>query len=136
MNLKLEKFVMQESIKKSTKELLDAENEVVVYNVLKEISSIGDLKKVKILLQCQKEDITNNFTTLAIFITTLALLLPAIDKSFVNLQIYYIVICFSLVTTLIHGILKTMPLLNTTKERNRKIEYLLWMVDEELILRK
>ncbi|WP_010199931.1 hypothetical protein [Bacillus sp. m3-13] len=128
---------MQESIKKATKELLDVENEVVAYNLLKEISSIGDLKKVKILLQCQKEDITNNFTTLAIFITTLALLLPAIDKSFVNLQIYYIVICFALVTTLIHGIFKTsMPLLKNANERNRKIEYLLWMVNEEIILRK
>ncbi|MGM0838017.1 MAG: hypothetical protein ACQEV7_17920 [Bacillota bacterium] len=138
MDLKLEKFVMQESIKKSTKKLLDAENEVVAYNVLKEIRSIGELKKIKIYLQCQRKDISNNFTALAIFITTFALFLPGLDKSFANLQIYYIVISlsFSLVISLIYGTFKTsIPFINIMNERNSKIEYLLWMIDKEIILR-
>ncbi|WP_404469626.1 hypothetical protein [Sutcliffiella horikoshii] len=87
MDLKLEKFVMEDSTKNFTKQLLNAESDLKVHNILNEIGSIGDLNKIKTFLTCQKQQIENNFVAIAIFIATITLLLPTVDKLFESKEI-------------------------------------------------
>jgi hypothetical protein len=135
MNLKLEKFVREDKIKKITTELLEVENDTKAINLLKEITSIGELKKLRVFLQCQRRDIGNNFTALAIYISTIALVLPAIDK--LNIPYLYIFVSISLAIGLGMGVLKEgVPFINKTNEHNSKVDYLLWLIDEELNLKK
>lgn len=137
MDLKLEKFVMEDSTKNFTKKLLNAESDLKVHNILSEIGSIGDLNKIKTFLTCQKQQIENNFAAIAIFIATITLLLPAVDKLFENKGIYFILISVSVVIGLSLGLFKTsVPFIRDVNERNSKITYLQWMIDEEIASRK
>ena len=137
MDLKLEKFVMEDSAKNFTKKLLNAESDLKVHNILSEINSIGDLNKIKTFLTCQKQQVENNFAAIAIFIATIALLLPAAEKLFENKEIYFIIISVSVTIGLFLGIFKTsIPFIRNINERNSKVTYLQWMIDEEIASRK
>jgi hypothetical protein len=66
-NILLEKFVMEDKIREISTNLLVVENDSKAINILKEIISIGDLKKLRVFLKCQRRDIGNNFAVLAIY---------------------------------------------------------------------
>ena len=133
MSLNLGNFVMEDSVKITTKKLIDSENDTKAFNILKEISTIGELRKLRVFISCQKRDIGNNFTAIAIYISTIALLLPAFERLFINFIYIYIVLSASLALGLGAAILKDgVSLINKTNETNSKIEYLLWLVDEEI----
>ncbi|WP_404349565.1 hypothetical protein LG311_03185 [Sutcliffiella horikoshii] len=136
MDLNLEKFVMEGNTKDFTKKLLNAESDLKIHNTLSEINSIGDLNKIIAFLTCQKQQLESNFATTAIFIATIAMLLPAIDKLFENKEIYFIIITVSVVSGILWGLFKTnVPFVHNVNERNSKITYLQWMIDEEITSR-
>ena len=129
MKLELEKFVMQDKIKILSKRLLDAESDIKVINLLKEVSSNGELEKARILLKCQKRDIGNNFAALAILISLIAILLPAFSEN----RIAYIFVSIFIVIVIGRLILRDgLNFINRTNEHNNKIEYILWLIDEEI----
>ena len=134
MNLKLENFIVDEKIKELANELLDSETDTSVTNALKSNISIGELKKLRTFIKCQKRDIGNNFTAIAIYISTIALVLPAIEKLLGNN--IYILVSISIAIGLIWSLFKDgVPFINKTNEFNSKVDYLLWLIDEELIIR-
>lgn len=133
MNLKLEKFVMEEKIRRIATKLIEVKVDTQAINLLKKDISIGELKKLRVFLKCQKKDIGNNFTAIAIYISTIALILPAIDKLFDTAPYVYIILSISLAMGLGWGVLKEgIPFINKTNELNSKVDYLLWLIDEEL----
>jgi hypothetical protein len=137
MNLRLEKFVMQDRIKAISKQLLDSQNEIIATNTLREINSIGELHKIGIFLKCQKKNIGNNFTAIAIFISIIALVLPAIETLFISLPYIFISLSVALALGLGMSIFNDGVLfINKTNEHNSKIEYLLWLIDEEVYQRE
>lgn len=80
---------------------------------------------------CQKQDVGNNFSVLAIYISAIALALPAIEKLLVPWL--YISLSVSLAVGLIWGIVKeVLPMINNANERNSKVYYLLSLIDDEL----
>jgi hypothetical protein len=133
MNLKLENFVKEEKTKEMATELLKAKSDILAFNLLKEIKSCGELKKLRVFLKCQKRDLGINFAVIAIFVSSIALILPAVDKLLEDNPIRYIIISCSLAVPLIWVVIKNgVPLINNTNERNSKVDYLLWLIDEEL----
>ncbi len=133
MNLKLEKFVMEEKIRKMAIKLLEAKDDTLAINLLKENTSVGELKKLRVFLKCQKRDIGNNFAAIAIYISSIALVLPAIDKLFDTVPYVYIILSISLAIGLGWAVFKEgVPFINKTNEHNSKVDYLLWLIDEEL----
>lgn len=137
MNLKLEKFVMEEKTKNMANKLLKVKDDTLAINLLKENISIGELQKLRVFLKCQKKDIGNNFAAIAIYISSIALVLPAIDKLFDTLPYVYIILSISLALGLGLAVLKEgVPLINKTNEHNSKVDYLLWLIDEELNIRE
>ncbi|MRG88148.1 hypothetical protein [Salinibacillus xinjiangensis] len=130
MKLKLDSFVLQKEIKNRALDLINSESDTVAINLLKEITSVGELRKIRIFTECQKKNIANNFTILAIFISSTALVLPSIERIF---PFGYIVISMALSIGLIFTVFKEiLPFINKTDEYNTKIDYLLWLIDEEI----
>jgi len=130
MQLNLENFVEEEKIKRIAKDLIDSDHDVKAFNLLKELTTPGELRKLRAFIKCQRRDISNNFTAMAIWTSTFALLLPALEKIFNNNPIVYIVICSSVALGLGYPILKDgVPFINRTNERNSKIEYILTLVN-------
>jgi hypothetical protein len=135
MDLMLEKFVMEEKIKTMSRTLIDTDNDIQAYNLLKNISTTGELRKLKALIHVQKRDIGNNFTAIAIYISTIALVLPALERLLSSSA--YIIISSSLAIGLGYSIYKDgVPIINKNDELNSKIDYLLWLIDEEINCRE
>jgi hypothetical protein len=133
MNLKLEKFVLEDKIKELATKLLDVKVDTLAINLIKENVSIGELKKLRVFLKCQKRDIGNNFTAIAIYISTIALVLPAIDRLFDSISYVYIILSISVAIGLGWGVFKEgLPFINKTNEHNSKVDYLCWLIDEEI----
>ncbi|WP_078427523.1 hypothetical protein [Alkalihalobacterium alkalinitrilicum] len=135
MYLKLEKFVGQDKIKELSIKLLNAKTDTIAYNIIKDITSIGELRKIKIFVKCQKRDIGNNFSALAIYISTIAILLPAIERLF-DTPYVYIIFSIALASGLCMAIFRDgVPFINKNNEHNAKVEYIAWLIDEEITRR-
>jgi hypothetical protein len=120
-------------IKELATKLLDVKVDTLAIILIKENVSIGELKKLRVFLKCQKRDIGNNFTAIAIYISTIALVLPAIDRLFDSISYVYIILSISVAIGLGWGVFKEgVPFINKTNEHNSKVDYLCWLIDEEI----
>ncbi|MGP4082721.1 hypothetical protein ACTWQL_22850 [Pseudalkalibacillus sp. R45] len=133
MDLNIEKFVQEQRIKELSKKLLESKTDTFALTYLKEITSIKELRKIRAFLQCQKREIGNNFAAVAIFISAFALIFSGIDKLFIKIPYFYpiSIIIFGVIITWI-VIKDGVSFINNTNEHNSKIEYLLWLIDEEV----
>ncbi|MDX5476732.1 MAG: hypothetical protein LPK00_14460 [Bacillaceae bacterium] len=134
--LNLEGFITDEVLIKITKELMSAENEVICFNIVKKLS-IGQLEKLRAILSCQYKEINNSFSLLSLLLAALAISIPALDMLVGNIKLFYIyVFPLAIAGSLIYFILKSgSTILNNSNLHNKKINYLIFIVDSELKLR-
>ncbi|MCA1054294.1 hypothetical protein LCM10_04780 [Rossellomorea aquimaris] len=133
MHFKIDSFVLQESIKELTEGLINAKTDTEACNLLVNVNSIGELNKVKAFINCQKKEIGNNFSAFAIFISVFALLLPALEKLLNNSNFAFIILSLSL--SLGFGLVifrEGIPFINKTNEYNSKIDYIVYLINEEI----
>ncbi|WP_060679593.1 hypothetical protein [Virgibacillus halodenitrificans] len=71
----LNKFVTEEIIRDTSKELLASKNESICYEIIKGFS-IGQLEKLKTFLSCQTKEMNNSLSFLSLFVATLAVSIP------------------------------------------------------------
>ena len=140
MYLQLENYVEEEKAKATAKALLGTDKDTKAIEILKEVRSIGDLEKLKVFIKCQKKDFGYNFSNLALFLSTIVVVLTGVEKIVPHTSIYGIVLgIFILILGLTLGISifnHNVPLVNNINHHNTKLEYLVWLIDEEIVRRK
>ncbi|WP_064094127.1 hypothetical protein [Rossellomorea aquimaris] len=133
MDMKIESFVMEDNVKDITKKLLEARTDILAINYLKDINSVGELCKISVFLKCQKKEVGNNFSIIAIYISTVALVLPAFEKLTPDTPYVYFILCLIWAVSLSVSVIKDgVPFIRKTNEFNSKVDYLLWLIEEEI----
>ncbi|WP_226678278.1 hypothetical protein [Mesobacillus jeotgali] len=126
-------FMTEQQIIEATRKLLSSNNEIECRNILRELS-IGQLKKLKAFISCQEKELSNSFTLLSMLIAASAILLTISDKfdlSFIIWILYGIPVSLSL--GMIYFIYKDgVGLINTNNLHNKKIKYILFLIDSEI----
>lgn len=140
MHLQLDLYVAEEKAKETAKALLGTEKDIVAIEILKDVRSIGDLEKLKAFIKCQKRDFGYNFSNLALFISTIILVLTGVEKIVpqtstysISIGIFILILGLSLVISIFHH---NVPLVSNINHHNTKLEYLVWLIDEEIYRRK